>query len=370
MAVFLAGFWFGGVSMANTVNCTTWDPVAKIWDWESAVCYGTLVDAINSVQKDGTAIIELLKDASWAWVFIEKDSNKTITVDLKKHTYTCDWPAVWSQWTETQAWHLEKNNNITIKNGILKSAENSWVEMLVQNYSNLTLENVTLDGSALPWVKPYTLSNNNWSIVIWEGTEIIANDGWYAFDVCVTNYYPDWVTVTVKSWAKIKGIVQYDVWWTKPAQNNAKLIVEWWEFDWTFEVEEGLIEDAKSNLNIKSWTFSKTVPVEYLDEDASITVIGAEAQIWGVQYKTLSDAIGASKDGDTVLLLKEASIDSKFDSTKKITIDLNWNDAKFSLNVRWWSLSLTWNWTISPAVWAVLRLYWLPEEDWIIVNIS
>ena len=83
----------------------------------------------------------------------------------------------------------------------------------------------------------------------------------------------------------------------------------------------------------------------------------------------MADAITNAKDDDTVLLLKQSTIDWKFDSTKKLTINLNWNDAKFSLNIKEWTISLTWQWNIEPAVWAVLRLYWLPEWDWVVANI-
>jgi len=53
-AFLAAGFWFGGVSLAATVECTAWNFVAKIWDEK---CYKTLADAITDVTDGGTVTL-------------------------------------------------------------------------------------------------------------------------------------------------------------------------------------------------------------------------------------------------------------------------------------------------------------------------
>jgi len=61
--------------------------------------------------------------------------------------------------------------------------------MLVQNYSDLTVENMTLDGTRIPGEKRYVLSNNNGATTLGTGTTIIAKKGDYAFDVCGYSIY-------------------------------------------------------------------------------------------------------------------------------------------------------------------------------------
>ena len=91
-------------------------------------------------------------------------------------------PAVGSTGTANQAFHLEKGNTVVLTNGTVTSSADSGVWMLVQNYCDLTLENVTLDGSNIPGSGNYTLSNNCGNVVIGDGTHIIANDGSRAVD--------------------------------------------------------------------------------------------------------------------------------------------------------------------------------------------
>lgn len=69
--------------------------------------------------------------------------------------------------------------------------------MVLQNYCNLTLENMVVDGSNLQDSVSYTMSNNHGNVVIKDST-IIAKEGGFAFDVYYwSKYYEDGVSVTV-----------------------------------------------------------------------------------------------------------------------------------------------------------------------------
>lgn len=80
--------------------------------------------------------------------------------------------------------------------------------MIIQNYCNLTLDHVTLDGAARNTTKkekekevtktPYTSSNNNGNVVYKNGTKIIAHEKGLAFNVCLYALYPS-VSVTIAS---------------------------------------------------------------------------------------------------------------------------------------------------------------------------
>lgn len=161
--------------------------------------YKTLQEAVNAAN-DGD-VIKLLRDASGDGVRIE--SGKNLTIDFNGFTYIVDGKLVGSYGTKTQGFQLLKDSNITLKNGTISSGsscigatlvkdengKNQEVEipsmqamLLVQNYCNLSLEDITLDGSKLAsgW---YTLSNNYGNIVVTGKTNIIAPSDGFAFDV-------------------------------------------------------------------------------------------------------------------------------------------------------------------------------------------
>ena len=186
--------------------------------------YSTLNDAIKDVKTGERTEIVLLKDVSdGEGIFISSNDNKNIVLDLGGHTYAVKAPSVGSAGTETQGLHLEKGNTIEIKNGtisVASGAEN--VKMLIQNYCDLTLDGVTLDGTNLPGeVKRYVLSNNNGNVTIKNST-IIARDGDAAFDADYNFGYPGYgeLNVTVEN-SVINGLIEYT-----PGSKTGKLRIK------------------------------------------------------------------------------------------------------------------------------------------------
>lgn len=167
--------------------------------------YASLPDAVAAVTDDTATTITLLADASGDGVRIPEDRN--ITIDFGGHTYTVDGNLVGSAGTESQAFQLLKDSHITLANGTITSQNAS---MLVQNYSDLTLTNMTLNGSGLAGSGNYTLSNNYGDVVI-ENTTISAKEGGYAFDLYYwpSQGYADGVNVTVKGTSRIEGNIEY-----------------------------------------------------------------------------------------------------------------------------------------------------------------
>ena len=161
--------------------------------------YATLQDAVNAVQDGET--ITLLKDATGNGVKVA--SGKNFTLDFNSHAYDVDGTTVGSTGTETQAFQLLKDSTIIFKNGTITSSK---ALMLVQNYSNLTLDHMTLDGTQLQGDDPYTLSNNNGTTVIKDST-IKAKTDSHAFDVCYYADYPS-VSVTVEGDSLIDGKIE------------------------------------------------------------------------------------------------------------------------------------------------------------------
>lgn len=171
----------------------------------NGVQYETLVDAVAATSS-GT--ITLVNDTAGAGVFVAQNENKNIIIDFNGHSYTVTGPAVGSTGTATQALHLEMGNTVVIKNGTVSCTADSGVRMLVQNYCNLTVQNMVLDGTNLPGGNRYTLSNNCGTVLI-DNSTINANSGNFAFDVCRYASYPS-VSVTVTGNSSINGNIEFD----------------------------------------------------------------------------------------------------------------------------------------------------------------
>ncbi len=167
--------------------------------------YEKVTDAFATAQ-DGDKI-DIIGDSKGAGVKVVAGRFPTngINVNFHEHTYTIDSTLVGSTGYESQAFHLEKNNKITLGYGTITS-ENA--RMLVQNYSDLTLKNMTLTPNNPNYNNYYTLSNNCGNVVI-NNTTINANPtpGSFAFDVCRYSNYPS-VNVTVKGDSVINGDIE------------------------------------------------------------------------------------------------------------------------------------------------------------------
>lgn len=140
--------------------------------------------------------------------------KKTVTVDFGGHTYTGYSDSVGSTGTKTQLFQLLKDSPaVTLKNGILNIAtppvESGKFKMVLQNYCNLTLDNMVVDGTNLLGNGTYTMSNNHGDIRINNST-IIAKEGGVAFDVYYTPSYDGGVSVTVKN-STINGKIEVTV---------------------------------------------------------------------------------------------------------------------------------------------------------------
>lgn len=155
--------------------------------------------AYISIQSDGQII---------AQSSLEPPENSDFTLDLNGHTLQAVAPFVGSEGTESNAFRFLKGSNITIKNGELKCIAPS-VTILVQNFANLTLDNVKLTCKSLTC--DYTLSNNFGNVVLKNNTTIskakcASFDCYYG----LSSEYDEGVIVTVEdNSVVIKGNVEY-----------------------------------------------------------------------------------------------------------------------------------------------------------------
>lgn len=292
------------------------DEVAQI----GTTKYSTLQEAFKNVKKGET--IELLKDADGDGIVVP--SGSSFTVDFKGFTFDITGKLVGSKGTESQGFQLLKDSTITFKNGKITSAK---AKMLVQNYCNLTLENMVLDGANLAGNQAYTLSNNCGNVVI-KDTTIIAKENGVAFDVYggFGNYGDVGVTVTGKS--VINGTVE--VARDSGTQNKNTLKVENGTVNGKLKVDK----NDKTTVSVIAGTFASDVS-DYVDTSASslekvngqwvVKKNPGAAKIGDTEYETLAEAIAAAKAGDTVVLQKDVTIGGYQEIRKAITVDLGGN---------------------------------------------
>ena len=172
--------------------------------------YQSLAAAIDKVQAGET--ITLLRDVPNA-NGIAVPSEKSFTVDFNGHTYTLTGPGAGLSSTETNGFQLLKDSTITFQNGTIRIGQNANnIKRIIQNYADLTLEDMQIYAEHQVGGEDYALSFNNGTIVIKGNTSIYTtSDKAIAFDVCKFSPCPG-VTVTFDEsyTGTINGIILYD----------------------------------------------------------------------------------------------------------------------------------------------------------------
>ena len=311
--------------------------VATVTSGETVLKYASLEAAISAAP-DG-ATVTLLANSSGNGIKVPEGKYTTgLTVDFGGFTYTMDGEMVGSTGTQTQAYQLLKDNKITFKNGTIYSEK---AKMLVQNYSDLTLEGMTLTLNNADYASAYTLSNNNGNVVI-DGTTINANPaGAFAFDVCRYASYPS-VNVTVKGESKINGNIQVDAGSGDPKDGLSLTIEDGVTISGNLELTEGAMTALNDAEKIENTVITKNndvtlaAPADYKWKDngdgtSTLAPCVYVAQIGDVKYESLADAVDAvPTDGTqtTITMIANEMIDVvgyaiTIPATKNVVLDLN-----------------------------------------------
>lgn len=122
--------------------------------------YATMAAAVAAITDNTATTIEVNDDITGS---VNIPSNKTVTINLNGHTWTVGVDGVGaSAQYATAGVRCELGSTVVINggNGTIKATEdsNSKIKVTVQNHANLTLNNVTLDGTNQ---KMADYSNNN-----------------------------------------------------------------------------------------------------------------------------------------------------------------------------------------------------------------
>ncbi len=270
--------------------------------------YETL-EAAFAAAKDGETIT-LLKDCTGNGIVAPQGKFGTdgLTVDFGGHTYTVDGSTVGSTGTETNGFQLLKDSKITFKNGTITSTK---AKILIQNYSDLTLEGMTLTLNNANYAAAYTLSNNCGSVVI-NGSTINANQaGGFAFDVCRYASYPS-VNVTVKGESVINGNIEVYA-SDSDAKDGFGLTVEAGTISGNLIIDgtaaTAMVNTPDKAVVKKSNSVALEAPANFKwegngDGTSTLKAVNYVAKIGDVMYETIAEAFAAATAGQTIEVLK------------------------------------------------------------------
>lgn len=283
-----------------------------------ASTYSSLGEAIKAVQAGD--IIHILKDVPDA-VGITVPSNKQFTVDFGGHTYILKDPGAGSPGTETNGFQLLKDSDITFKNGTIRIAEGTTsISRIIQNYANLTLEDMHFYAENQAGSLDCPLSFNNGSITFKGDTDIITpNDNNIAFDVYKFEGYPS-VTVTFDEsyTGTINGRIVYD----SPDADTHKLYIKGNGTFGSIECTSRSNNVAKDGIEVTSGNFAQPVNEDYLaDEVKAKLESNSNTEAPFSYYTSLEDALKAAQPGDKVTEVNPTPDEAQY------TVTLKYNDG-------------------------------------------
>lgn len=264
--------------------------------WEyNGTTYDNLQNAVNAVPAGNTepAVIKMTTPGDGCGVVV--DGNRNIVFDFNGGTYEIGNPTVGSTGTETNGFQLLKGSTVKFMNGTLTS---QVAKLLIQNYSDLTLENVTVEA---PASSPMLclVSNNFGSLTVKGNTQINAVGSQVAFDVWYGMYdvYADGIEVIFDEsfTGSVSGPIEYGAKNTTTTANNT---------DWkdkatitmngngdfsgaSFDATGVLDNVADANITINGGVVPANTPAAFLNgetatrADGSI-VVGAAAVVMNI----------------------------------------------------------------------------------------
>lgn len=266
---------------------------AKIGD----AAYDTLADAIKAV-KDGETI-ELTRNVTDA-EGITVPSGKNFTIDFKGKEYIVTGPGAGSPNTETNAFQFLKDSTITMKNGTIKVGENASknnIARIIQNYADLTLEDMTFETANLGQNEDCALSFNNGNIVFKGNTSIHTSDAdVIAFDVYKFNSYPSVkVTFDESFTGKIEGKILYD---SKDSSTHTLTIKGNGSFA-GIDASKGNEKNAEEAVKVYGGSFGESVE-EYVADELKAELKKASSEYPYSYYATTEEALANAGAGDVV----------------------------------------------------------------------
>ena len=281
--------------------------------------YETLGAAITAAKAGDT--IYVLKDIPEA-AGIAVPSGKNFTIDFGGHTYTLKDTGAGSAGTESNGFQFLKDSTITLKNGTVRIAEGTTsIKRIIQNYANLTLEDMHFFAEHQADGEDYALSFNNGSIIFKGDTDIVTtSDEAIAFGVCKYSSYPSTNVAFDESYTgTINGKIVYD----STVADTHKLTIQGNGTFGAIEAASGAAEAAKSGIEVTSGHFAKPVNEDYLADSVKAQLESASnPEAPYSYYPSLEAAQAAAQPGDTITEVNATTGGTKY------TVTLDYADGE------------------------------------------
>lgn len=287
--------------------------------------YASVPEAVKAIvdkKEPQGSTIKLTKNLTGPGVQVA--GGQEFTFDLGGHTYTVTDHTVGSTGTETNAFQLMMGSNLTFRHGVI-TTESASGKILIQNYSNLKLERVTLKGGPST---EYTLSNNNGNVTIGAGTNIYAGGAGprAAFDVCRFADYESVVVTVERGAGEIVGVIETSVSGGATGKGPIGLNISGGNLSKATLACTG--ESAETIKVVKDPSVALAAPDghEWVggtlvkpSEKAVAAVVEPSGDV--ATFAKLADALAAA-DGATVQLLTDVTESVVIPAGKTITLDL------------------------------------------------
>ena len=281
--------------------------------------YDTMAEAIENAGIGDT--IYILRDIDNA-TGISVPEGKNFTIDFDGHTYTLSGPGAGSSGTETNGFQFLKDSTITLKNGTIRIAEGANnIKRIIQNYADLTLEDMHIYAQNQQPAENLALSFNNGDITFKGDTDIVTtSDEAIAFDVCKYSSYPSTnVTFDESYTGTINGKIVYD---SDNAETH-KLTIQGNGTFGAIEAASRAAEAAKNGIEVTSGHFAEPVNEDYLAASVKFELKSASnSKAPYSYYPSLGDAQDAAQPGDTIT---EVNVKP---SETKCTVTLDYADGE------------------------------------------
>lgn len=295
--------------------------------------YKTLAAAVKEATSGDT--ITILNDVDEA-PGISVPSGKKFTIDFDGHTYTVSRPGAGSPETETNGFQLLQGSDITFKNGTIRISEENGnvgpgnpIKRIIQNYANLTLENMQIYAKNQSPDENYALSFNCGNIVFKGDTSIYVTDpgNTIVFDIYKFGGYPSVTVVFDESYTgTIQGTIVYD----SSDSETHKLEIKGNGTFGKIEATSTSTDAAKSAITVYSGHYAESVNTDYLDESLNAELKSASnTEAPYSYYHTVDEAIQAAEPGDTITVIEDDSVPQSY----TVSFDGNGGNAIASVTV-------------------------------------
>ena len=274
--------------------------------------YKTLADAVKEAASGDTITILNNVDAAPG---ISVPSGKEFTIDFDGHTYTLSNPGAGSAGTETNGFQLLKDSDITFKNGTIRISDKNEsggsgnpIKRIIQNYANLTLENMQIYAENQAGGEDYALSFNCGNIVFKGDTSIYVThpEKTRVFDIYEFSSYPSVKVVFDEFYTgTIQGTIVYD----SSNSETHKLEIKGNGTFGKIEATSESTDAAKAAITVYSGHYAESVKPDYLDGSLKFELQSASnTEARYSYYKTVDEAIQAAEPGDAITVIEDDSV--------------------------------------------------------------